>query len=671
MEALLALARSGPLRLTAFCGLAVEASDIRTVLETANAAHQAVELIDLSGAKVSGQVSLVALTGLQTLRAADAEIDALRVARTILGDLILERVAITSGSLLVSDADVSGTCRIDGLRASGAVSIADLAAGRIQIKGLAAKNEVTLTKVTSAGEVRLEACSASGFITIDTIEAHQFSLRDVRAYGDLVCRKATAQKISLADIGARQTMALEGLAAVEEFSLDQSSGQRIRIENVGSDLVTIAAVTGVEVQLIRVTGRSLTSIEHLSAESALELKVTRGDSLTVAAVHSSGLTRFEGLHHRAECSLADVTALKGAVLRDVRAEGLRLEGWAIGGGDLELEDLGSSTFVGASIEAPRLRINECEHDDIRLGAQTPSVAITSSRFGQGRATLASERIACIDCTFDGPLRLGAATVGALPSAGGNRAVAPRLEALQRCDVSGLELAGLDLTECRFNGSLGYSEMTITSECLWQRRSPHRFYSARLMLYEERTLRGWSDPVVGQPSAEEIAAMYRGLREAMEHSSNTGRKGDLSFGEMEMRRKYTSSGLERTSLWLYWASSGYAQRPWRPLALLAVAVIAGFFVIVSVGLQAVPATSYSVLNLHGSSTYSVISKQEAAAKPPLLLTLVGTVFSTVRITPPTSLVSGLTSTGQSVLGVFGIVGPFLLGLALLSIRGRVR
>jgi hypothetical protein len=166
-------------------------------------------------------------------------------------------------------------------------------------------------------------------------------------------------------------------------------------------------------------------------------------------------------------------------------------------------------------------------------------------------------------------------------------------------------------------------------------------------------------------------MYRGLREAMEHSSNTGRKGDLSFGEMEMRRKYTSSGLERTSLWLYWASSGYAQRPWRPLALLAVAVIAGFFVIVSVGLQAVPATSYSVLNLHGSSTYSVISKQEAAAKPPLLLTLVGTVFSTVRITPPTSLVSGLTSTGQSVLGVFGIVGPFLLGLALLSIRGRVR
>ena len=671
MEALLALARSGPLRLTAFRGLAVPASSIRMVLEAANDARQVVESIDLSGTKVTGQVSLVALTGLKTLRASDAEIEALRVARTVIGDLIFERMTITDGSFSMANTDVSGTFRLDGLRASGGVSIANLTAGSIQIRGLAAKNEVTFAEFASGGDVLLETCSAGTFMTIGAIEAHRLTIRDIKAGDDLVCRKATAQRITLTDFEARQTMAFEGLAAGEGFTLDRSSGHRVRIENVVSDLVSIASTTGVEVQMTRVTGKSLTSIENISAAGSFALKVTRGDSLSVVAVSVPGSILFEGLHHGTDCSLFDVTAVKGAVLRDVRADGLRLERWATIDGGLELSDLMSPNFVGEFIEASHLYINECECDAIRLSAKTPSVSVISSRFGQGRIALASSRIECADCTFDGPLHLGAMASRSLSSAGGNLAVVPSLEALERCDISGLELAGLDLTECRFSGSLGYSEMTITSECLWRRRSPRRFYSPRLVLNEEWTLRGWADPAVGQPSAEEIAAMYRGLGEAMEHSSNTGRKGDLSFGEMEMRRKYNSNGLERISLWLYWASSGYAQRPWRPLALIAVAVIASFVVIVAVGLQAVPATTYSVLSLHGNTSYVVLSKQGAAAKPSLMLTLAGTIFSTVRITPPTSLVAGLTSTGQSVLGILGIVGPFLLGLALLSIRGRIR
>ena len=76
--------------------------------------------------------------------------------------------------------------------------------------------------------------------------------------------------------------------------------------------------------------------------------------------------------------------------------------------------------------------------------------------------------------------------------------------------------------------------------------------------------------VCQGGPERLAGLYRQLRKAQEDAKNEPGAADFYYGEMEMRRKATTTPAgERAILWLYWLISGYGLRALRSLAALAI------------------------------------------------------------------------------------------------------
>ena len=122
-------------------------------------------------------------------------------------------------------------------------------------------------------------------------------------------------------------------------------------------------------------------------------------------------------------------------------------------------------------------------------------------------------------------------------------------------------------------------------------------------------------------------------------------GDF-FGEMEMRRlDKTSPRAERATLWLYWVVSGYGLRSLRALASLLVTIVLFAFLFRRFGFD--PPVGYTRALLFSAESTS----------------------SLFRV-PETSNTT-LTQTGEGLQIALRLLGPLFFGLALLSLRGRVR
>jgi hypothetical protein len=151
--------------------------------------------------------------------------------------------------------------------------------------------------------------------------------------------------------------------------------------------------------------------------------------------------------------------------------------------------------------------------------------------------------------------------------------------------------------------------------------------------------------VQQLGPDRLAALYRALRKAQEDSDNEPGAADFYYGEMEMRRQDPNTPWsEWVILWLYWLISGYGLRGLRALASLAVVVL---------GLA-------MLLHLIGYATHP----SPASAWGSLLYAASNTLWigdAEVR----------LTGWGKLLQITLRLAGPVLLGLALLSIRNRVK
>lgn len=182
--------------------------------------------------------------------------------------------------------------------------------------------------------------------------------------------------------------------------------------------------------------------------------------------------------------------------------------------------------------------------------------------------------------------------------------------------------------------------------LWQLRATHA-----LIRHEESSQR--------REHAREIANLYRALRKGYEDNRNEPGAADFYYGEMELRRKATPSSVERAILFLYWLVSGYGLRAWR--ALTAVLVI---FVLIALLLGAVGfATPSPATAAHATPTTG----------PPADTSFVGAVIYGARtaIGLPHDPQPPLTQWGDVLQIALRIIVPVLLGLAVLSIRGRIK
>ena len=141
----------------------------------------------------------------------------------------------------------------------------------------------------------------------------------------------------------------------------------------------------------------------------------------------------------------------------------------------------------------------------------------------------------------------------------------------------------------------------------------------------------------------------------------------------MRRAAATRRPDKTLLWLYWASSGYALRARRALAWLAVVIAA---TIAALALAGFP-TSGTDLNAHGTLTAPTgaqpitvtvhqadpVKALSARAEKATEITLNAVIFRGAD--------TQLTTASRYIDIVARLLGPLLLGLSVLAVRNQVK
>jgi uncharacterized protein YjbI with pentapeptide repeats len=296
---------------------------------------------------------------------------------------------------------------------------------------------------------------------------------------------------------------------------------------------------------------------------------------------------------------------------------------------------------------------------------------------------------------------------------------PRILSLRQVDASTLTLMDLDLSACLFQDASNLDKLRIQgppafapSPGPWRLRVGRRCipvwqrWSRRQTLAEEHHWRapqptsatppipsaqprlikpGWHSPTTVTPpfvherthqqarrlQPDHLAVIYRTLRKAEEDTKNEPGAADFYYGEMEMRRNAEGiSWAERLILRLYWLISGYALRAWRSIATLAAIILLGAVAFAFWGFPAPEATFRPVgINVNGSVIYQ--------REPADLTSGIEQLPDAIRFSAQsaTALLRGpdrtLTPLGEWIEILLRFLGPLLLGLAVLSVRGRVK
>ena len=268
---------------------------------------------------------------------------------------------------------------------------------------------------------------------------------------------------------------------------------------------------------------------------------------------------------------------------------------------------------------------------------------------------------------------------------------PRLVSLRRVDVSTLALANLNFAACLFVGAHHLDQLRTEgprafalSPGAWRLRLGRwqvpiwQRWTRRQVLAEERAWRAqrraeaasseryvvkpqWDPPSCQIPrwvaeqtgedaqllSADHLASLYRSLRKAKEDAKDEPGAADFYYGEMEMRRLADSTPFtERLILTVYWLLAGYGLRGLRALAWLAGVVLGLAVLFQHLGFTGSHPSLWNSLVYTAQATVSLESK----AKP---------------------LTQQLTVAGEVLRIILRLAGPILLGLALLSVRNRIK
>jgi hypothetical protein len=243
-----------------------------------------------------------------------------------------------------------------------------------------------------------------------------------------------------------------------------------------------------------------------------------------------------------------------------------------------------------------------------------------------------------------------------------------LLSMQHADVGALTVVDVELANCHVAGAQhldrlqvsaadafhrapallrGWGRQVLVEEAAWRARH-HRWRRRRR--WQRRLSAQTNSPLLGgvrQPGPAELAGLYRQLRKGREEAKNEPGAANFYYGECEMRRHARSTpGVERAILWVYWLVSGYGLRAWRALAALAVLI----------GLVG---AGFSLVGFHHPH-------------PSLAVAWLYALQATVSLEGRARQFSGqLTLPGELLRVGLRLTGPVLLGLALLSIRGRVK
>ncbi|MFJ1958607.1 pentapeptide repeat-containing protein [Streptomyces microflavus] len=270
----------------------------------------------------------------------------------------------------------------------------------------------------------------------------------------------------------------------------------------------------------------------------------------------------------------------------------------------------------------------------------------------------------------------------------------RIASLRGVDAAHLVLAGLDLTQCLFVGTVHLDQLRLEGACVFDTvplpagAGRGLRFAARRTLAEEQhwragrpgAARGWNTAVLGAGDVgpAELEPVYRALCKAFEDGKNEPGAADFYYGEMEMRRhdREGTPAAERRLLHAYWALSGYGLRALRAVYWLAATMLATVVLLMVFGIsQDTPKQQATgTVPPGGGKVTFEIDKDDP--KNPSGNKLTGDRFEKALNVTLNSLVfrsSGqeLTTAGTYIEMFSRVTEPVLLGLAVLSVRNRVK
>lgn len=340
-----------------------------------------------------------------------------------------------------------------------------------------------------------------------------------------------------------------------------------------------------------------------------------------------------------------------------------------------------------------------------IEAAAAAVSARHSTFADATLRLRYAAVELDHATSTGPLTLMAAAdaftvpgadaarrspVDESALAGTGRDAGPSLLSLRGVDASRVALVNINLARCRFADAHNLDQVHFEGYQSRFADSPGYFlvrgipvwrYSKRQIIAEEwdwRTQRrrfAWK-PRPGQQrpplEPERLLTLYRQLRKALEDAKNEPGAADFYYGEMEMRRRAsTTPAGERFLLFLYWALSGYGLRATRSLTALAIVLALATAGFATIGFAASATITFLPVG-HPHSGAAAAYRQTTAAGPhPGWLTafIYSVDSSTSLLSTPQS--QPLTGIGNAIQILLKLLGPLFAGLALLAVRNRVK
>jgi uncharacterized protein YjbI with pentapeptide repeats len=399
--------------------------------------------------------------------------------------------------------------------------------------------------------------------------------------------------------------------------------------------------------------------------------VTFRETVRLTAASFEQDASFKGATFSEEVSLEGATFKHDAVFTDATFERAKRFGPALVIGQVALDRSSFLADVQLALSARRL---SCVATQFRAGARLrlrwAEIVLDEAHFAQASLLTGSGR-------FEGikDKRLARALAGEPASS------RPRLLSLRGADVAQLVLADLDLRACRFAGTHNLDQLRLEGDVQFARPPKGPRWTARQTIAEEHQWRigqvnerrgwaGWRDEAkacvlpqwvteVVPDDAEtlaprQIASIYRSLRKGREDNKDEPGSADFYYGEMEMRRQrgprksprardsLTTDRGERAVVWLYWLVSGYGLRASRALVALLVTVLVFAVLFDAWGFEkSTPFTT--ALLFSAESTTSLLRGTER----------------------------NLTTLGEGMWIALRLLGPVFFGLALLSLRGRIK
>jgi uncharacterized protein YjbI with pentapeptide repeats len=294
---------------------------------------------------------------------------------------------------------------------------------------------------------------------------------------------------------------------------------------------------------------------------------------------------------------------------------------------------------------------------------------------------------------------------------------PQLLSLRRANVAGLGLSNVSAADCRFAGAHNLDKLRLESdvafmtaprplrrqaaggrqviaeECAWRAGQPWRTASPS-PLDQGVERRGWvvpwwpnwlDDQRPGKLDPGQIAGLYRALRKGREDAKDEPGAADFYYGEMEMRlranRDADSAGsparqgswVERAILAVYWLVSGYGLRASRALVSLIVVLAAATIMFVTIGFGRLQTIRYQPIGA-ATSGHAAVYEQIVAAhgsRPGWAAAVTYSVDGATSLLRPAQLLQPLTAAGEATEVALRLLGPLLLGLAVLAVRNRVK